>query len=231
MASIASAGAARVSRWAAGRGKPERAAGDRCDRGGPREDGIACHDIAYGDGRPLGASSAFRQGRPGRREGRCALDEPPDCSFEAASGRGRIPFLAVEDAARAIEFYKRAFGARERMRMNTPDDEIAHAELEIGGRIVMVADRLPIYPWKPPHELGGMSVGLGLYVEDVDAMVKQAVDAGARVTLPVEDKFYGDRYGRVADPFGHEWQLATHTEHLSPDEIAERGRKAMDGPS
>jgi PhnB protein len=144
---------------------------------------------------------------------------------------GPIPFLAVEDAARAIEFYKRAFGARERMRMNTPGGDVAHAELEIGGGVVMLADRLPIYPWKPPHELGGTSVGLGLYVRDVDAVVEQAVDAGAIVTLPVEDKFYGDRYGRVADPFGHEWQIATHTEDLTPDEIAERGRKAMAGPS
>jgi PhnB protein len=141
---------------------------------------------------------------------------------------GPIPFLAVEDAAAAIEFYKRAFGARERLRMNTSAGEVAHAELEIGGRVVMLADRLSIYPWRPPTELGGTSVGLGLYVEDVDAVVERAVDAGARV-LPVEDKFYGDRYGRVADPFWHEWQIATHTEDLSPEEIAERGRKAIAG--
>ena len=115
--------------------------------------------------------------------------------------------------------------------MNTPGGDVAHAELEIGGGVVMLADRLPIYPWKPPHELGGTSVGLGLHVRDVDAVVEQAVDAGATLTLPVEDKFYGDRYGRVADPFGHEWQIATHTEDLTPDEIAERGRKAMAGPS
>jgi len=137
---------------------------------------------------------------------------------------GPIPFLAVDDAARAIDFYARAFGARERLRMNTPGGEVAHAEIEIGGRIVMLADRLPIYSWRPPTELGGTSVGLGRYVEDV---VQQAVGAGARVTLPVEDKFYGDRYGRVADPFGHEWQIATHTEDLTPEEIAARGREAM----
>jgi PhnB protein len=104
---------------------------------------------------------------------------------------------------------------------------VAHAELEIGGRVVMLADRLPIYPWRPPNELGRTSVGLGISVEDVDAVVQQAVDAGTRVTLPVEDKFYGDRYGRVAGQFGHQWQIATHTQDLSPEAIAARDKDAM----
>jgi PhnB protein len=138
-----------------------------------------------------------------------------------------IPFTT----RRARSSFISGRSVRERVRMNTPDGEAAHAELEIGGRIVMLADRLPIYPWRPPNELGGTSVGMGMYVEDVDAVVQQAVDAGARVTLPVEDRFYGDRYGRVADPFEHEWQIATHTEDLTAEEIAARGREAMAGPS
>jgi PhnB protein len=136
-----------------------------------------------------------------------------------------IPFLAVDDAARAIEFYKRAFGARERMRMPTPDGGIAHAEIELAGSVVMLADPLPQYNWKPPRELGGTSVGIGLYVADVDASVRRAVEAGATLRMPVEDKFYGDRYGTVRDPFGHEWQLATHMEDLTPEEIARRGKE------
>jgi PhnB protein len=130
---------------------------------------------------------------------------------------GPIPFLAVEDAAQAIEFYKRGLRrAGADAHKHPPAAGRACGAREIGGLVVMLADRLPIYPWRPPHELGGTSVGLGLYVEDVDAVVAQAVDAGARVTLAVEDKFYGDRYGRVvADPFGHEWQIATHTEDLA----------------
>jgi PhnB protein len=110
-----------------------------------------------------------------------------------------IPFLAVDDAVQAIEFYARAFGARERMRMQTPDGRIAHAEIELAGYVVMLADPLPQYSWKPPQELGGTSVGIGLYVTDVDAAVRRALEAGATLTAPVEDKFYGDRYGTVRD--------------------------------
>jgi PhnB protein len=142
-----------------------------------------------------------------------------------------IPFLAVDEAAQAIKFYKHAFGARERMRMNTPGGEVAHAELEIRGSIMMLADPLPTFPWKPPKQLGGTSVGVVMYVEDVDAVVQQAVDAGATLTLPAQATFYGDRYARVTDPFGHEWQIATHKEDLTPEEIAERGRQALAGPS
>jgi PhnB protein len=140
---------------------------------------------------------------------------------------GLIPVLAVDDAARAIEFYKRAFGATERMRMPGPDGKIAHAEIEIGGSVVMLSDPFPQANRKPPKELGGTSVGTFLYVEDADAAVQQAVDAGATVTMPLEDMFWGDRFGTIADPFGHEWQLATHKEDLSPEEMEERGQEAM----
>ena len=141
------------------------------------------------------------------------------------------PYLAVEDAAKAIEFYKRAFGAKERGRMPGPGDTIAHAELEIGDSVLMLADPFPQSTLKPPKKLGGTSVGIFLYVEDVDEVVQQVVDAGGSVTMPVEDQFWGDRYGVVADPFGHTWQIATHKEDLSPEEIMERGKKVMAGAS
>jgi PhnB protein len=151
---------------------------------------------------------------------------------------GLMPFLAVEDAAEAIEFYTRALGARERMRMPGPDGKIAHAELELRDSLVIVADLLPGATAKPtedvpgtsctpPKKLGGTSVAVFLYVEDVDEFVRQAVDAGATVALPVQDRFWGDRFGVIADPFGHEWGISTHTQDLTPEDIRERGERAM----
>jgi uncharacterized glyoxalase superfamily protein PhnB len=137
------------------------------------------------------------------------------------------PSLVVDKATDAIEFYKRAFGAKERGRMPGPGDTIAHAELEIGDSVLMLHDPLPQSQLKLPKELGGTSVGIFLYVEDVDEVVQQAIDAGATVTMPVEDQFWGDRFGVVADPFGHQWQIATHKEDLTPDEILERGKEVM----
>src|SRR5919197_914414 len=137
------------------------------------------------------------------------------------------PYLAVDDAAKAIEFYKQAFGAKERMRMSAPDGKIGHAELELGDSLLMLADPFPQSTSKPPNELGGTSALLFLYVEDVDAMVQQAVDAGATLDSPVEDMFWGDRSGRLTDPFGHPWQLATHVEDVPPDQMAERAKEAM----
>jgi PhnB protein len=137
------------------------------------------------------------------------------------------PFLSVEDASEAIEFYTRAFGARERSRMPGPDGKIAHAELEIGDSVIMLADPFPGSAFRSPSALGGTSMGLFLYVEDVDAFVQRAVDAGATVTMPVQDQFWGDRFGGVADPFGHQWQVATHTEDVPPEEMAERAKQAM----
>jgi PhnB protein len=139
------------------------------------------------------------------------------------------PSLVVDNAAQAIEFYTRAFGAKERGRMPGPGDTIAHAELEIGDSVLMLSDPMPQSTVKTPKELGGTSVGIFLYVEDVDEVVQQAIDAGAAVTMPVEDQFWGDRYGVVADPFGHQWQIATHKEDLTPEEILERGKKVMAG--
>jgi PhnB protein len=137
------------------------------------------------------------------------------------------PYLAVDDAARAIEFYEQAFGAKERGRMETPDGKIGHAELEIGDSLVMLSDPFPQASTKPPKELGGTSANIFMYVEDVDAAVKRAVDAGATVTMEVADQFWGDRFGTVTDPFGHTWSIATRVEDVPPEELAERAKAAM----
>ena len=137
------------------------------------------------------------------------------------------PYLAVDDAAEAIEYYKTVFGAKERVRMDAPGGKIGHAELEIGDSLVMLSDALPQFSTRPPKELGGTSVSVFMYVEDVDAVVQQAVDAGATITMEVADQFWGDRMGSVTDPFGHSWSIATHVEDLTPEEIAERGKAAM----
>ena len=137
------------------------------------------------------------------------------------------PSLAVDNAAEAIEFYKRAFGAKERMRIPAPGGTIGHAELEIGDSVLMLSDPFPQATVKPPKQVGGTTVGIFMYVEDVDEVVQQAVDAGATITMAVADQFWGDRFGTVTDPFGHEWLLATHVEDLSDEEIAERGKTAM----
>jgi PhnB protein len=137
------------------------------------------------------------------------------------------PYLAVDDAARAIEYYKEAFGAVERGRMAAPDGKISHAELEIGDSLIMLSDPFPQSSTRPPSELSGTSASVFMYVEDVDAVVKRAVDAGASITMEVADQFWGDRFGAVTDPFGHVWSIATHIEDLTPDEIAERGKAAM----
>jgi PhnB protein len=137
------------------------------------------------------------------------------------------PYLAVDDAAEAIDYYTKAFGAKERVRMETPDGKVGHAELEIGDSLVMLSDPFPQASTKTPSELGGTSVSVFMYVEDVDTVVKQAVDAGATVTMEVADQFWGDRFGSVKDPFGHLWSIATHVEDVPPEEMAERAKAAM----
>jgi PhnB protein len=137
------------------------------------------------------------------------------------------PYLAIEGAAKAIEYYKKAFDAKERTRMETPDGKVGHAELEIGDALVMLSDALPQFTTKSPAELGGTSASVFLYVEDVDAVVKQAVDAGGTMAMEVADQFWGDRLGSVTDPFGHSWLIATHVEDVTPEEIVERTKAAM----
>lgn len=136
------------------------------------------------------------------------------------------PQLTVRGAAQAIDFYKRAFGARELMRMPSSDGRsIMHAELRIGDSIVFVQDEFPEGP-RAPQSLGGATGALHVYVKDVDKTCAQAVAAGAQVKMPVTDMFWGDRYGKVADPFGHEWGLATHKEDLTKKEMAKRAQAA-----
>jgi PhnB protein len=138
------------------------------------------------------------------------------------------PYLTVRGAAEAIDFYRRAFGAVELMRLPGPGGTITHAEVRIGDSIVMLADEAPEMGTRSPESLGGTGVSLYVYVEDVDAVVARAAGAGAKVTLPARDMFWGDRFASVVDPFGHVWGLATHQEDLSPDEIARR-RAAVQG--
>jgi PhnB protein len=137
------------------------------------------------------------------------------------------PYLAVHDAAAALDFYKRAFGARERMRMAAPGGKVGHAEIEIGGSCIMLADEYPAIGFRSPRAIGGTPVTLHLYVEDVDTVVKEASVAGAKEVRPVKDEFYGDRTGTIQDPFGHVWHIATHKEDMSRDELRRRADEAM----
>ena len=142
-----------------------------------------------------------------------------------------VPYLAVDDATKAIEFYKRAFGATERGMMKGPDGKIAHCELQIGDSVVMLSDPYPQFATKPPKEIGATTCGLFMYVEDVDEAIQTAADAGATITMPAEDQFWGDRFGQVQDPFGHQWQIATRIEELTPEEVERRGQEFMAGIS
>jgi PhnB protein len=131
------------------------------------------------------------------------------------------PYLSIKDAAGAIEFYQKAFGAIEVVRLRTPEGKIVHAQIKIGQAIVMIADADGKYHIEPQAP-GQSSVIVALYVEDVDAFVSRAVAAGAKVIIPVSDQFYGDRSGRLMDPFGHMWLISTHIEDVSPEEIQRR---------
>jgi len=132
------------------------------------------------------------------------------------------PYLILNGAAAAIDFYKKAFGAKEVMRMPGPDGKIGHADLLVGGGHVMLADESPEMGHRGPRSFGGSPVSLVLYVEDVDGVVKRAVGAGATLTRPVKNEFYGDRSGGLTDPFGHIWHVMTHVEDVSNEEMEKR---------
>lgn len=136
------------------------------------------------------------------------------------------PHLVIKGAAEAIEFYKKAFGAEELRRLPGPDGKLIHAAVKIGDSVVFLVDERPEWGSRGPRSVGGTPVGLHLYVEDVDAVFNQAVATGATVKMPLDDMFWGDRYGIVTDPFGHDWSLASHKEDLTPDQIA-KGAEAM----
>ena len=137
------------------------------------------------------------------------------------------PYLIIKNAARAIDFYKKAFGATEHMRMADPSGRVMHAEIQIGDSRIMIADEFPEMGARSPESLGGSPVSIFLYVEDVDALAKQATSAGAKVLMPVQDQFWGDRYGKLTDPFGHVWDIATHKEDVAPEEIHKRAAAAF----
>jgi PhnB protein len=137
------------------------------------------------------------------------------------------PHLVIRDAAKAINFYKKVFGAREINRMAMPNGKIMHAELQIGDSMLHLADEFPEAGSRAPQSLGGTPVVFNVYIEDVDKLWEKAVAAGAKVNMPLDDQFWGDRYGQLVDPFGHAWGLATHKEDVAPDEMERRVREAM----
>ena len=140
------------------------------------------------------------------------------------------PHLTVKDAAQAIDFYQKAFGAKEITRITCPENnQIMHAEIQIGDSRIMLSDEFPDWGCVGPAHYGGSGVTVHIYVEDADSLFKQAVGAGTEVTMPINDTFWGDRYGKVKDPFGHEWSIATHKEDVPPDQLMERAKKAMAG--
>ena len=139
------------------------------------------------------------------------------------------PYLCVDGAARAIEFYCDVLGATERMRMDGPDGSIGHAELELGNSVIMLADEHPDIGFLSPTRIGGTAVTLHAYVEDVDAVFERALAAGAKSLRPVENQFYGDRSGQFEDPFGHRWSVASHVEDVDPEEMARRAEQAAAG--
>ena len=137
------------------------------------------------------------------------------------------PYLIVSGAANALDYYKMAFDAQELMRMPGPDGKIAHAELQIGNARIMLADESPQMGNKSPQTLGGSGTGLMLYVTDVDGTFQRAVSGGGKIVQAVKDQFYGDLSGTLADPFGHQWTIATHIEDVAPEEMKRRMDEAM----
>jgi len=136
--------------------------------------------------------------------------------------RAATPYLCIKDAARALDFYAKAFGARQVMRLDGPDGRVMHAEIEIGAAPVMLADECPQMQVRSPQSIGGSPVSVYVYVEDVDALAARAAAAGAEITHPVQDQFYGDRSVQLRDPFGHLWGFATHIEDVAEDEVRRR---------
>jgi PhnB protein len=147
---------------------------------------------------------------------------PVPCGYHTLS-----PHLRVRGAVEALEFYKNAFGAEEVCRVPGPNGTIMHAEMTIGDSRLMLCDEFPDWGALSPKSLNGTGVTLNLYVEDADAVFERAVAAGATVKMPLENQFWGDRYGQVVDPFGHEWAIATHVEDVAPEEMETRAAAAM----
>ncbi len=139
-----------------------------------------------------------------------------------AGYRTVTPYLTIKNGAKALEFYKKAFGATEIYKLMMPDGRLGHAEIRLGDSMIMLGDEFPEYGGKAPETLGGSPVSIYLYVEDVDAFFKRALAAGVKERKPVMDQFYGDRSGQLEDPFGHLWWVATHKEDVAPEELQKR---------
>jgi uncharacterized glyoxalase superfamily protein PhnB len=168
--------------------------------------------------------SARTRGAKARATARKAARRPQP----VPAGYGTVtPCIVCDEAGKAIEFYKQAFGAKQRVLMPGADGRVMHAEIQIGTSRVMLCDEMPAMGTRSPRSLGGSPASLFLYVKNVDAAFARATAAGASVVMPVQDMFWGDRYGKLKDPFGHEWQIATHKEDLTPRQIAERAKAAM----
>jgi PhnB protein len=140
-----------------------------------------------------------------------------------------FPYLHVQDAARAIEFYTRAFGARETLRLTEPSGRIGHAELDFGGMTLMLADEFPEYGIRGPQTIGETSITIHLHVDDADAVIRRAAEAGATIEQEPRDQFYGERSGCLRDPFGHRWNVGHHIEEVSPDEMQRRYTALLEG--
>lgn len=140
---------------------------------------------------------------------------------------GATPYLCCKDAARMLDFYKEAFGATELYRLPMPDGRVGHAEIKIGGAVLMLADEFPDWGSRSPLSVGGTSTTILIYVEDVDAFVEKAAKAGAKVLMPPQDMFYGDRTSKIEDPSGHYWMFSSRIEDLTPEQINERARTAF----
>jgi len=137
------------------------------------------------------------------------------------------PYLTIKGAAAAIDFYKKVFGAEEAYRLSSPDGKVAHAEIHIGGAVIMLHDEMPEWKALSPQTIGDTATAIMLYVRDPDAVVKRAVDSGATLLMEVSDQFYGDRCGSIKDPFGHKWSISKHIEDVPPDEIERRYAKML----
>jgi len=140
-----------------------------------------------------------------------------------------FPYLCVRGAAKAIDFYVQAFGAREAFRLTEPSGRIGHAQLEFGGATLMLADEFPEYGIVGPETIGGSGVTIHLHVDDADAVIASAVTAGAQVQMPPQDQFYGERSGRIRDPFGHSWNIGHSIEAVTPDEMQRRYTEMLKG--
>lgn len=142
--------------------------------------------------------------------------------------RTLTPYLTIKDAPAAIEFYQKAFGAEELFRIPGPDGRLMHAQIKIGDSILMMSEVFPEYGGKEPIALGGSPASVHIYVDDVDSAWKRAVDAGCESVMPLEDAFWGDRFGCLSDPFGHQWSMASQIQELSPEDIMEAAAKMGD---